>query len=194
MSLHDADVWNLHNYTKITFWEKLKHSPFTNLSVTILFSLLISDSLHGFLLSVDTCHQLPNVTNQIKPTVTQQHLMWCRHFTQDVPHCPISAHFVTIYFLHSISSSTKCNHIIFFNSIKFLFNLVVKFCSFLWLTSSSSSRRRRSGNSSSLCSCFCCYCSSFVAVVLVVVVVVVVVIAISAVPAAVQQTFLSCYK
>ena len=152
MSLHDADVWNLHNYTKITFWEKPKHSPFTIFSVTILFTVLMYDTLHDFPFSVDNCYYLPNVTNEIKPTSTVQYVMWYRHFTQAVPHCPISAHFtqavpqcpvnahftqvvphcpisahfVTIHFLHSISSSTKCN-IMFFNSVKFLSMQVVKF-------------------------------------------------------------------
>ena len=90
----------------------------------------MSDTLHDFPFSVDNGHYLPNVTNEIKPTIAEQYLIWCRHLTQAVPQCPISAHFVTIYFLHSISSSTKCNHIIFFNSVKFLFMVGMKFFHF----------------------------------------------------------------
>ena len=34
------------------------------LSVTILFTVLMCDTLHGFIFSVDACHYLPNVTNK----------------------------------------------------------------------------------------------------------------------------------
>jgi len=55
----------------------------------------MSDTLHDFPFCVDTCHYLPNVTNN-KQTLTEQYLVWCRHFTQDDPLRPISAHFVVI--------------------------------------------------------------------------------------------------
>ena len=51
--------------------------------------------------------------------------MWYRHFTQDVPHCPISAHFFTIYVLQ-FSTSIKSN--VIFTSVKLLIMLVGKVC------------------------------------------------------------------
>ena len=139
MWLHDFDVWNLQNNTKITFWHTQTHtfphhlplctnsvhcvdvwhiarfsllstnlsiviqcnkqtnkhklSPITTLSVTILLSVLMSDTLHDSPYSVDLCHYLPMYLLKNTPTITQQYLMFCRHFTQDVPQCPISAHF-----------------------------------------------------------------------------------------------------
>ena len=40
--------------------------------------------------------------------------MWCRHFTQDVPQCPTSAHFITIYVCHfpfSVPSTVTTSNI-----------------------------------------------------------------------------------
>jgi uncharacterized membrane protein YwzB len=74
-SVHSADVWyiawlsllstNLSlfiQYNKQT--NKHTHSPFTTLSITILFTLLMSETLHDFPFSVDTCHYLYNITNK----------------------------------------------------------------------------------------------------------------------------------
>jgi len=57
-------LWNHHNYPKITFNGTHTHSPFTVLSVTILFTVLMSDTMHDFRYSVQICHYLDNVTNK----------------------------------------------------------------------------------------------------------------------------------
>ena len=151
----------------------------------MLFAVQMSETFYGFPFSVDTCQYLPIATN--KQTIKQQYLMWCRHFTQDVPQCPICAHFVSIYVCH------------------FLFQFHPKWTHYILY----SCKLPIHGG----CEVFVHFCSSpviiivvvvvvvvvfvvvvivvvFVAVVLVVVVMVVV-IAVSA--AAVQETLLSCY-
>jgi len=70
------------------------HRPLSNNSVP----LLMSETFHDFPFSADTCDYLPKVSNK-KQTTTEHYLLWCRHFTQDVPQCPISANFVSIYVL-----------------------------------------------------------------------------------------------
>jgi hypothetical protein len=50
---------NLYNVTNTYI-----HSPFTILSVTILFTLLMFDTLHDFCYWVQICHNLYNVTNK----------------------------------------------------------------------------------------------------------------------------------
>ena len=57
----------LYNVTnKQTNKHKHTHSPFTTLSVTIQFTLLMSDTFHDFPFSVDICHNLPNKNNNKK--------------------------------------------------------------------------------------------------------------------------------
>jgi hypothetical protein len=79
----------LYNVTNKQINNKQRHFHFIILPVTILFTVLISDTFHDFPFSIDTCHYLPNVTNK-NQTNKEQYLMWCRHFTQDDPQCPIS--------------------------------------------------------------------------------------------------------
>jgi len=62
--LYYIGVWNHRNYPKTTFLDKHKHSPFTILSVTILFSVPISNTFPDFHYSVQICHYLYNVTNK----------------------------------------------------------------------------------------------------------------------------------
>ena len=76
------------------------HPPFTALSVTILFTALMSVTLHDFPFCLDACHYLPNVTN-IKETNQQRAVLnVVQAFHIDVPECHISTHFVTIYVFH----------------------------------------------------------------------------------------------
>ena len=141
----------------------------------------MSDTFHYFPLSVDSCHYLPNVTTK-KHANSHIAVLNFGQIFHAVSHSVLSVH-ISLPFTSStsLSSSINSNHVIFFISVKFLFMLVASFCSFLLLTSSSSSSS---------------YVVVFVVIAVffgVVLVVVVVVIILSAVPAAVQQTFLSCY-
>jgi hypothetical protein len=58
--------------------------------------------------------------------------MWCRHFTQHVPECPISAHFLAIYVLHFFFQLHQQEHkLIYFNKIPIHVGIkvVVHYCS-----------------------------------------------------------------
>ena len=83
-SVHSADVWYtawlplLNTILSILIQcNKHKHSPFTTLSVTILFTLLMSDTLHDFCYSVQICHFIQcnkqtNTNTHIPPSPPSQ--------------------------------------------------------------------------------------------------------------------------
>ena len=113
--VHCADVWynawlfllstnlSLFRQCNKQTHEQTNILPFTILSVTILFTVLMSETFYDFLSCVDTCHYLPNVTNKTNkqiavlnvvqkfhtrcPTVSYQ---WTFHFHLRIPlHFPV---------------------------------------------------------------------------------------------------------
>jgi len=91
-SLLSTNLWLFAQCNKQTNTFPLR-SPVSNNSV------LSTDIWHISWLSF-LCRNVSLFTQTNKQTITEQYLMWCFHFTQDVPQCPNSAHFIAIYICH----------------------------------------------------------------------------------------------